>query len=349
MSFDSLVKLFRGDGLAASPVKGGTAAFLIRYLNRDHSAVVQLKVRDDANHFIALVGLPNGKVGVIDYPNPPAAIDALALENRVGRFMTGNVILVSTEEEYAGPMRAEPERTTPRPPRPAEKALASALEEYISGESVVIKRLAVASLPTRDGLVATVEVRNIGRSELQVINVKGACSCFRGYSGEKRILPQQSGKLELRFDHSRLMDLGARGTSVAIETSDPKLPVAFIKVMRMPQSKVGFFEPQICDLGRISLSVMSALEIDFAVLREPEFDPVSIEDLEYNCDEVSVRFVRSGIFRYIDRVWSQTIFRVRLANLALGNQEHHIYLRAPNGVPAEMRIVADAVLENSRE
>lgn len=69
-------------------------------------------------------------------------------------------------------------------------------------------------------IVADVYFFNNGDEPLRVTEVDGPCKCFSGYSGDRLLPPQELGKLQVKFDKSKIPGGPAR-RMIRIRTNDP--------------------------------------------------------------------------------------------------------------------------------
>ncbi len=70
------------------------------------------------------------------------------------------------------------------------------------------------------GAVITLDIKNSDLwEEFKIESIKGACVCFKGFSGEKIIKPNSTGEIELNFDLSRFVNEGHWKSSLIVQGS----------------------------------------------------------------------------------------------------------------------------------
>jgi len=108
--------------------------------------------------------------------------------------------------------------TAPTPTTPQTSAL--------SGPAIQIERAVVdlGKIPAdRHEILGEVRFSNPGSEPLQIRDVSGADTSFAGFTGTRFVSPGDKGKLQIKFDASRI-PTGPTRRRVTIETNDPKHP-----------------------------------------------------------------------------------------------------------------------------
>jgi len=113
----------------------------------------------------------------------------------------------------------------------------------ISGPSIQItdKDLMVEDLALQGKeITGIVPLFNPGSETLEIKRVYGPCTCFKGYSGDRTILPGQGGEVEVRFDPSQIPS-GKVKRLIRIETNDPIHPTTEVNfafnIQRSPEQE----------------------------------------------------------------------------------------------------------------
>lgn len=71
-----------------------------------------------------------------------------------------------------------------------------------------------------EDVVGPVIISNKGTSDLEIINVTGSCTCFKGYEGDKVIKPGEEGVIQVLFD-KRKIPAGKVVRTATFTTNDP--------------------------------------------------------------------------------------------------------------------------------
>ena len=53
-------------------------------------------------------------------------------------------------------------------------------------------------------VIGPVIISNKGTGDLQIVNVTGSCTCFKGYEGDKVIKPGEEGVIQVLYDKSKI-------------------------------------------------------------------------------------------------------------------------------------------------
>jgi protein-disulfide isomerase len=136
--------------------------------------------------------------------------------------------------------------------------------QAISGPSVQIAEkeipLGVIS-PQQSEIKGIIPIFNPGTKTLEIKKVSGPCACFKGYSGDKTILPGRGGEIEVRFDPAKI-PAGNAKRLVRIETNDPNHPVSEIyltfDIQRSPEQ----------EQNRLLLAELAQLRSEVKALRQ---------------------------------------------------------------------------------
>jgi protein-disulfide isomerase len=89
-------------------------------------------------------------------------------------------------------------------------------------------------------IIGSIPIYNAGSETLEIKKVYGPCTCFKGYSGDRTILPGQGGEVEVRFDPSQIPS-GKVKRLIRIETNDPIHPTTEVNfafnIQRSPEQE----------------------------------------------------------------------------------------------------------------
>ncbi len=80
-----------------------------------------------------------------------------------------------------------------------------------------------------DKLEAFIEVKNIGTSELNIERIKSSCGCTAALMSTKKLLPNESDKLNIVFDTKNLIGQVAR--TITLFSNDPEHPTRVLTLI----------------------------------------------------------------------------------------------------------------------
>lgn len=179
-------------------------------------------------HFVVAVPAAQGAI-LIDPPMGPVYVsDANLEETFLMQQATGKVLLV----------------TRPK----SEKKMQGVPEIWIPETDINLGDIPLAERE----VLAEINYENIGNGLLKILDIKGGCSCYKGFTGSTECGPGKKGIIAIKFNKSMLLSDSQR---VAIITNDPQhniIPVTIrYHIQREPKnSDIRFFLNRLILEGR---------------------------------------------------------------------------------------------------
>lgn len=266
-SFGDLLRCFESRGLNCEAQKSVTFDDLLVTLRAGRLGILQL---NNANfyHFL-VVRLHEGDVlQVDDYPSLGVRYSFAEARARLEAAMTGKVLYVSREALPGGKLakrdtlgqitRINADET--RVPRqPLAQDTPDGLNAFQEGASVKAPvGIDLALDPkNKERLSGVIKLENLANYAIKVISLKGACSCFLGWEGPNEIPANGSIELAVQVEKAKLpkgnfLLSGGGESSVAIQTSDEKLPLFQVRLTYRPPQSLLVAVPEKIDFGAVN-------------------------------------------------------------------------------------------------
>lgn len=138
--------------------------------------------------------------------------------------------------------------------------------------------------------------RNVGDEDLEILSVKGDCTCVAQLLSKTTIPPGGEGRLQVDL-MGTANDRASR--TVVMTTNDPTLSMVVFKLIADTAGPVEV-EPVLIDLGQVSPG--ADVTTEFSIRLGQDHDAIEVTNIETTSQEIAVRFLaESRSDRGIDR------------------------------------------------
>lgn len=228
LSFNDISDMLASKGINSMSLGSVSTAESIAMLEDEMVLVPQL-VSSSWFHFCVITKASQDQCYLLfDSHRKPRRLTANELANLLDKFSTGRTLVAGPKAALrrlqgaasssvfateSAAKRGESQEDIP-PFRNNEEPT------IIEGESIRVPSAIPGPLWETGSEIESIDVAisNVGMSELQIKNVKGACGCFVGYSGPDKVLPGSQERFALKFLRATFNK--KTGTTLIIETND---------------------------------------------------------------------------------------------------------------------------------
>ncbi len=252
-SFFEIRTALQKRSLLVEGLKGVALPDLLVKLDDANISIVEVSSEEGPNHFLCVYKCrKDGKIELLDYPNPPVQVNIADFGYSLLSKFTGNILIVSNKEkpERATSLIESSQNRTATLDAVADNAHKEESNGYVSGHSLRLpKVLDIGEVSENsDVSVVNLSVHNFTASIVKDIKITGECTCFEGFEGPRSLDGESQGLYRVKFNRKILLSTATRGgSSIVLQSSDRSLPAAKIKIMGVPapRSKVAFFSPAV--------------------------------------------------------------------------------------------------------